>query len=338
VTAVSAAPSTVSARLIPLVVAGISAAGGRPARVLARVDLAARPASSVEGRLTHGEAFALLEAAADAVDDAAFGLHLAERLRPGALGVIDHLIRSAPTLGAALALAGRYQRLIQDAELTVESRRDRAVQRYALCTAGEVSPPFAECVLAGAVVWTRQITSRGVDPVEVRFAHRRPRDTREHARIFRAPLRFDAGENAVVFPARTLALPVVGADADLLAVLETHAAALLAELPRRDRLSDRARDVIADDLAVRQPSLARVAARLRMSPRTLRRRLRAERTSPWRLLDALRREAALAHAREGRLGTREIGVALGFSDASAFHKAFRRWTGGTPPARRTVSS
>src|SRR5262245_10706749 len=128
----SLATSTVSARMIPLVSAGLRAARHDPGRVLARVGLDDEAGLAPAARISHAEAAALLDAAAGAANGPAFGLHLAEQLRPGSLGAIDHLIRSAPTLGDALALARRYQRLIQDAELSLETRGGRTVQRYRL--------------------------------------------------------------------------------------------------------------------------------------------------------------------------------------------------------------
>ena len=76
-----------------------------------------------------------------------------------------------------------------------------------------------------------------------------------------------------------------------------------------------------------------------MSTRTLRRRLQGEGTTDQRLLDALRDELAVSQLRRQGLGIGEIAFLLGFSDASAFHKAFRRWTGRSPGAfRRSEAS
>jgi len=322
-----------SARVIPLVAGTLETAGVEPAAVLTRVGLE-RLEVDAGGRIAHAVAFDLFHAATRVTGDEAFGLHVAESLRPGALGAIDYLIRSGPTLGAALAAARRYQRLIQDAELCLEIDRRRAIQRYRLYSALEPPPPVTECVIAGAVVWTRQITGTELDPLEVRFAHARPRDTREHERIFRAPVRFGAGETAVVFAADALERPLVDANPGLLAVLEQHAGLLLQQLPRTDHFAHRVSDLIAADLRAGAPRLGRVAADLHMSTRTLRRRLRDEGTTGRRLVDELRCELAMGYLRRRGLGIGEVAFLLGFSDTSAFHKAFRRWTGRSPGAYR----
>ncbi len=84
----------------------------------------------------------------------------------------------------------------------------------------------------------------------------------------------------------------------------------------------------------RLPEAAEVAARLAVSPATLRRRLQAEGTSYQRLKDAVRRDAAISALAAGREPIAALAARLGFSEDTAFHRAFRRWTGTTPGAYR----
>jgi AraC-like DNA-binding protein len=344
----SAHGSTISAGLVPVVLATLRARGADVAAVLAHARLALPPADDPWARIPHREAFDLLEAAADVTGDDAFGVHVAEHLRRGSFGVIDYLVRCGPTLGDALWIAHRYQRLLQDADLRIEISAGRAVQAYRLRPAGPMSRALAECVLAGAVVWTRQLTGTALRPLEVRFVHARPRDTSEYERIFQSRIRYGADEDAVVLPARALDMPVVDADAGLAALLESLARRSVAQLPPSDDVRARVRDALARELrggtaagpACHGPPstadtgtrAARVAARLRISPRTLRRRLRQEGTSLRALLDDLRRDLAIGYLRDQRLTIGETAFRLGFDDPSAFHKACRRLLDATPAA------
>jgi AraC-like DNA-binding protein len=118
-------------------------------------------------------------------------------------------------------------------------------------------------------------------------------------------------------------------DPALVLALERHARELLAKLLLGDDLPSRVRHEIASLLPLGASAEA-VAETLRMSARSLRRRLEAENTSYTQILDELRCELARRYLAQGQRGVEEVAFALGFSDGSAFHKAFRRWTGERP--------
>ena len=82
------------------------------------------------------------------------------------------------------------------------------------------------------------------------------------------------------------------------------------------------------------PTLQTAAAHLRTSPRTLKRRLQEEGTTFQDLLDSVRCDLAKRYLEEPRLALGEVSFLLGFSEPSAFHRAFKRWTGKTPLAYR----
>ena len=100
------------------------------------------------------------------------------------------------------------------------------------------------------------------------------------------------------------------------------------------KITERLRRLFEEELRDGEPTRARVAARLHMSARTLHRRLVGEGTTFRRILTDTRRELAEGHLRERRLSIAEIGFLLGFSEPSAFHRAFKRWTGWPPHAYR----
>jgi len=169
----------------------------------------------------------------------------------------------------------------------------------------------------------------------IRFPDPAPRDAAEHARIFGSPIRFDSGSCQLVFAAATLNLKIAKADQGLLAVLDRHAEELLARYPRRDILVDRVRRAIRDELNGGNPSLDRVAAQIGLGPRTLQRRLREQGTSHQDLLDQMRRDLAMKYLTEPQIAICEVAYLLGFSESSALHRAFKRWTGMTPSEFRT---
>ena len=166
--------------------------------------------------------------------------------------------------------------------------------------------------------------------MEVWFAHAAPDYASEYARVIEIPYRFDARCYAIVGSAALLDRPLPKADSRLCELLEQHAEELLARLPAGDAFEDRVRKQIASLLPSGETHADRVAETLGVSTSTLRRRLREAGTSHRQLLDAVRCDLACSALLGKDVSVNEVAFLLGFSDASAFHKAFRRWTGQSP--------
>jgi AraC-like DNA-binding protein len=317
------------------VLAGLSAAGAKPHEVLARVGLSPAELSDPERRLPREIIVSLWHAAREITGDEAFGLHVAEMLRPGMFDVVEYLARSSRTLGDAAQRAQRYVRLFDDvAELVIRELDDERASFAPRLSHGLSFPDgVVECVLAATVVFARQITGQPIVPLEVTFTHGPPRDLGEHRRVFGVTPRFHADGHALIFARSHLDLALVTADPALSAILDRHAEQLLARLPPVDRFVDRVRGLLAEELRGGDPTAERIATRLHMSSRTLRRRLEEQGSGFSPLLDELRKELALRYLDEARLGLDEISFELGFADARAFRRAFKRWTGRTPRAK-----
>jgi AraC-like DNA-binding protein len=138
----------------------------------------------------------------------------------------------------------------------------------------------------------------------------------------------------VRFPRAALALRQPHADARLRVVLERAAAAVVARLSPAGELTQRLRQALGEELRGGVPTCEQVARRLAIGVRTLNRRLQAEGTSFQQQLAELRCELARGYLDDGRLAISEVAYLLGFSEPSAFHRAFKRWTGHSPQSWR----
>jgi AraC-like DNA-binding protein len=265
------------------------------------------------------------------------GLHVAEHAELGSFDVHFYAMVSSPTLGAAFERLCRYQRLIHEtSQVRLETSGDRAVLSHRL--AGGVAAPrhTAELLLASWLRAGRVAAGTTWHPTEVRFAHHAPQDLREHRRFFAAPLRFSTGENALVLPTALLDLPCGRSDLSLLSLLDRYAADRLGTPPAA-AFADRARAALCEALQSGNATAPGLATRLTLSVRTLHRALAAEGTSYRQLLDQLRLEAAERHLADDRISVAEVAFLVGFSELSAFHRAFKRWTGRTPAAFRAAA-
>ncbi len=334
----SSSEATSCVWLLGALAQAVSSMGGNPDRVLEALAMGEQRLLDPGARLPLSLAAEAWERAAAETGDEVFGLHFAERVPLGAFEVVvDYVTRSAPTLGEAILRRLRFQRLLHECvvvELQPTPDGARLVHRVESTPRG--APRHAvEAALAGYVVRGRRLTGVELSPRQVTFRHAAPRDLSEHWRILRCPVRFGAPENALVLDRPILDLPNHAADPGLLAVLDRHAEALLLGLPPAESFLGRIRRLIVDDLIERAPSLGPVARRLHMSTRTLQRRLGAAGTSYQALVDAVRLEHAIDLLADPSLSLAEIAFRLGFSGSSAFHRAFRKWTGTTPLRHRS---
>lgn len=287
-----------------------------------------------DNRLPAPRVDALWRAAHARANDPMLALHAAEALPFGAYKVIDFVAANSATVGDALRRVATYFALVDPRAVLVMSEGDAAELSMRARDTGAEPPAQAQEFTFAALVTRMRVCAGagGADwsPARVDFTFAAPRDTAEYQRVFQAELRFGSPAARLILPRRALAAPISSANAMLLAVLEDHARRLASELPRREGLTGRVREAIAAELGDGEPGLSRVARRLAMSERTLQRRLQEEGRTLASLVDEVRTAVAKAHLADPGVAASEVAWLLGFSDQSAFTRAFRRWTGVTP--------
>jgi AraC-like DNA-binding protein len=328
-------PPMVSARMPRICAEALEARGVDVTSFLEGLSVPRSTLYDVDGRVPVEVDLALWAAAPLLSGDECFGLHAAEHLSPeGAFDVLGYTLHASASVGDAFRRLVRYNRLLHDvAELDLQAGPEEA--RVVFCLTAEGTPrQQAEFSLAVFVNFCRNATGVDVIPVRIEFSHAAPRDLSEQARVFRCPLLFDKARNALVLPLGVLELPLLGTNPGLCAVLERQLDELVADLPTGESVVERVKRLIAAELCGGEPTAEVVARRMRATPRTLHRWLSAEGTSYREILEGLRRTLAVRYLAEERLAIGETAYLLGFSDASAFHRSFKRWTGQTPAQYR----
>jgi AraC-like DNA-binding protein len=292
--------------------------------------------STVDCRVPFGQLISLYERAAKLTGDDAFGLHVGERTRHKMFDLFGYVLMNCPTLGVALNRAVRYKAMWSNGavfRLTMGRSQVHFIYEYM-----DVSAPIrrqeCEMTLAATTMLCRSMTQERWNPVEVYFQHAYPKDISEHLRIFRAPVFFSKPTNELVIDRSTLGLPISKADPGLFTVLDCYAGQLVSKLPSCSEFVDHAREVITSTISSGQVSLESTARRLGVSCRTLQRRLQQEGTSVDELIQQIRRELSLLYLRDPNVALSEVAYLLGFAGVSAFHNAFRKWTGKTPTQYR----
>ena len=276
----------------------------------------------------------LLDVAAAHLNDPMLGLHLGQTITPAHWGVMGYVFMACANLGAALNRMEQYQRLLYDVNPLRYSVVGDGVELHWGVEHGRPGPLADECAITALVQMVRHITGKPLSLRQVSFVNAAPVDTQAYLRFFGCPVRFEQAETVLQFPVALLATTLSKPDLALVRVLEQQADALLAELPDMDDFEQAVRRSIAYVAREGEASLDRVANELHTSARTLRRRLE-DRGKPFRELrdDTLRRMAE-SHLADPRLTLPEIAQLLGYSEQSAFTRAYTRWTGESPGVSR----
>jgi AraC-like DNA-binding protein len=326
---------TISRRIVKQLMLAFSGIGLDTDAILAKCGLTREDLARLDERVPLALQYRVWEAARQATGQSGIGVRVGELARIEMFGVLGYVVRSSATMGDALLRTARYLRLLSEAfDLTLDVDGDRAVLECRSAHPGQVHPEATELMLTMLVVLSAQITGSSLGEGEVRFAHDAPSDRSHHERVFGTRFRFGCCESSLIFRSETLNLPIKTEDSKLRVILEREAEHLLLALPTPETYTGRVQKLLAAELRGGNPLAENVAAQFGIRPKTLSRRLKEEGTSHRELLDSLRRDLAGRYLVASDMGITDVAFLLGFSDASAFNKAFKRWTGSSPQAYR----
>jgi AraC-like DNA-binding protein len=275
------------------------------------------------------------DAAVAITGDENLGVKLGLLVRAEMYDVTGYVVRHSATLSDALRRFARYGRLMGEGlEFVLEVHGDRATLRQPNIAGHLEHPQISDAFVVGVGMVARQLTGVEIHPLEVHMRHARPKNLGPLRELFTGPVHFGAPFNGFVVPTAMLSLPVLGHDERLCEILERQAEHLLGELPDRGGFVRRVQELLTEELNGGNPNADHIASRLEISTRTLSRRLKSLGTSHQKLLDQLRYELAARYLRGTDMDVSEVAFVLGFSDASALNRAFKRWAGMTPSEYR----
>ena len=220
-------------------------------------------------------------------------------------------------------------------ELIVDRERKEATLTY-LCE--DDAPGVQHSVLCNLAMWLRfsgWLIDQHIDVTSAACAGPTPGFIAPVRHFFPCPVTYEQPVNSVTFSARHLDAEPVRDEEDLAAFLKLAPFYMVIE-PQASTLSitHRIRHILGDDFRREMPSFEELTRQLNMSARTLRRRLEKEGTSYQRIKDNARRDVAISMLSRDGLTVSEVAEQVGFSDPSAFHRSFKKWTGQSPGSYR----
>jgi len=311
---------------------------GIPRAELARVDgFALEQIESVEARIELPVVRALHLRALELTGDPSLGLHFAERASEAAFDFLGHMVWHAPTLRVGLELCSQFQSLFMDGGRTrFDVQGDTARWRVDFVRSDPRFDAFwSEFVVFGMQRALQVFCGRHIRADAVYVEHRRPPHHAEYTRVFAGAERYGQPFTGIDFAARWLDQPNAYRHAELYAMLLSRAERALDHLGQPASYGERLQYYFLARSPARIPAIASAARELGLSERSLRRKLESEGTSYRALVQAAHENAACTMLRNPVRTIQEVAHALGFADATAFHRAFKRWLGVTPQEYRS---
>lgn len=276
--------------------------------------------------------------AAELIDDPCFGLKIAECWSPTDLHSLGYAFLASGTLRTALERLSRYVQVVSDA-VGYDFGAEGGNVSFTLAAHTDLyRPPVSPQEDSGwAVILSmcRAAYGEELNPAEVRFQHSAPKCTGDYYAFFRCPVHFGTEASAILFARADVDRPLPASNKELALANDRILTDFLKKL-HQDNLLTRVKTAIAEELPSGAPSEV-IAKSVYTSPRTLNRKLAALGTNYSQLLEAVRCELAEQYIADPALSLSEISFLLGFSELSAFSRAFRRWTGQTPSAVRETA-
>jgi len=184
---------------------------------------------------------------------------------------------------------------------------------------------------------SREVSTNGFVPLAVHFKHSEPDDISAHEAYFGCPVHFGSDRDAIQVSKEALRTPNRLGDPSISRFFDAHLEKELSELENDLGLDKRVRIQVSQALSEGIPTLSEIGTRLGMSARTLQRRLSDQGLSFQTLVDESRRQLAEQLLTESKYSLSEIAFLTGFSEQSAFTRAFKRWAGKTPRSYRLAS-
>lgn len=257
-------------------------------------------------------------------------------IQPRHVGVLGYLVLATHTLGEAMWAYKRYEKLFYGLDVAeMVSDGEHAELRWPKHLTGGLGQRADGAAIAAMLSFLRRQLPELPPPTSVHFIGQADADAQAaYSGFFRCPVHFGDDHVRVRYPVALLAQPMPLRDPALKAILDRQAQALLETLPDTDPMDAALRSALPRFLTEGEARLEVIAAALHRSPRTLQRRL-AERGLTWQqFLDQARARLALDYLADAGLSLSDVALLLGFSEQSAFTRAFKRWYQRTPGAFR----
>ena len=332
--------ATVSAGLTRSILEFAVEKGADRAGLLKEAGLEAAPLDNQDARVPFAAYLALIRAAKRATDDPALPLNHAVDTRLDRMTVVGLIVQSSASMPDAMKQLNRYARLMIEVDVMESGERFSVLSEKDEVWIVDnrpdpnTSPEITEAAFGRFVGEFRREFPDQPFALQIEVTHTPPVHADAYERILRCPIAFNAKRNALQIAPFWLTHSFDESSRYVFGIFTDRADALLAEMEAEDSVRARVESQLMPILHKGEVSIGKVAGELGMSRATLYRRLKEEGITFAELVDDLRKRLASDYLAARKVSVNEAAYLVGFSEASSFVRAFRRWTGQTPAEYR----
>ncbi len=271
-----------------------------------------------------------------AIDDPCFGLSIASHWHPSSYGALGYAMLSSPSLrsmfqridryAAALSTDGFFHLREHNNEMEIILTHDGTSEYIAAQEDGALAMIVSHC---------RLNYQQDLTPVHVKITHPAPVCSGRYFEYFKSPVKFNSRVASVTFSIETMDEILPGRDEHLAELTDQAIVSYLATV-KEENIITQVEKILLQHLPGGNATNTLIAGELFLSPRTLQRKLQAKKTTFKNILDRVRLNVAREHIKDDNTSMIEIAFLLGFSESSAFSRAFKRWSGMSPTEYRNA--
>ncbi|PCI06511.1 MAG: hypothetical protein COB77_06790 [Gammaproteobacteria bacterium] len=300
----------------------------RPLYVKAGID--PQLLSNPDARLNSGNVERLWQNATDIIEDPCFGVKVASFWHPSQIGALGYAWLASSTLRRAFKRATRYIHVVSE-KINLETTDTPAGLKISICfDASAITLPQQHDV-AVAVLMHMCRFNYGDELVakEITLARPKPACSKQISDFFRSDVQFDAEQSSLTFARADIDRSLASANKQIALMHDEMLMKYLIEIKQGDIVAQ-VKSIILDNLPDGHITDKLVARELNLSERSLQRRLKEHQTTFRFLLDNVREMVAKQYIKNPLNRMSDIAFLLGFSEQSAFSRAFKKWTGKSP--------
>jgi AraC-like DNA-binding protein len=266
--------------------------------------------------------------------DKCLGIKIASHWHPSYLGALGYAWLASSTLRTAFGRLLRYGRMVSEG---ITMRLDEDDDGFSVIISYD-NPVITRRIAIMAILldMCRANLGRDLAPLQACFKHSQPDCVADYYAFFRCPLEFDSADNRLRFAKSDIDAPSPGSNPIMTQASDQIVLDYLARMDKADIVS-RTKAEITRQLPNGGVTDQSIAAALHMSERSLQRALQDKQLTYKQLLNEVRQDLAKKYLRDRSLSMTEISFLLGFSEMSAFSRAFKRWQGLSPSDYRGSS-